>query len=42
VDYLDKQPKLGSQKKKPLGRPRCGWVDNMKMGFTDVGWGGIN
>jgi hypothetical protein len=22
-----------------LGRPRCRWVDNIKMGLRDIGWG---
>jgi hypothetical protein len=25
--------------KKPLGRPRHGWVDNIKMDLVEVGWG---
>jgi hypothetical protein len=25
--------------KPPLGRPRCRWVDNIKMDFLDIGWG---
>jgi hypothetical protein len=31
---------LESQKeKRPLGRPKCRWVDNIKM---EIGWGGID
>jgi len=26
--------------KKPLGRPRCGWEDNIKIDVQDVGCGG--
>jgi hypothetical protein len=26
--------------KRPLGRPRCRWVDNIKMDLTQKGWGG--
>jgi hypothetical protein len=26
--------------RKPLGRPRLGWEDNIKMNLWDVGWGG--
>jgi hypothetical protein len=26
----------------PLGRPRRKWKDNIKMGFREIGWGGIN
>jgi hypothetical protein len=27
--------------KRPLGRPRCRWVDNIKMDLREIGWGGI-
>jgi hypothetical protein len=27
--------------KRPLGRPRRGWVDDIKMDLRDVGWGDI-
>jgi hypothetical protein len=23
---------------RPLGRPRCWWVDNIRMDFGEVGW----
>jgi hypothetical protein len=26
----------------PLGRPRRRWVDNIKMGLLEIGWGGID
>jgi hypothetical protein len=26
--------------KRPLGRPRRRWVDNIKMDFREVGWDG--
>jgi hypothetical protein len=26
--------------KRPLGRPRCRWVDNIKMDLTEIGWEG--
>jgi hypothetical protein len=29
-----------SEGKRPLGRSRCRWVDNINMGFVDVVWGG--
>jgi hypothetical protein len=34
----------GSQKKRPLGRPRRTrrWVGNVKMDFREIGWGGMN
>ena len=25
--------------KRPLGRPRCRWEDNIKMDLQTVGWG---
>jgi hypothetical protein len=28
--------------KKPPGRPTCRWVDNMKMDFLEIGWGGMD
>jgi hypothetical protein len=28
--------------KRPLGRPRRGWVGNIKMDFREIGWGGMN
>jgi hypothetical protein len=27
--------------KRPLARPRCRWVDNIKMGFRGIGLDGI-
>jgi hypothetical protein len=26
--------------KRPLGRPRCRWVNNIKMDLIEVGWNG--
>jgi hypothetical protein len=26
----------------PLGRPRRGWVDNIRMDLGEVGWGDVN
>jgi len=28
--------------KRQIGRPRCRWVDNIKMGLQEVGWGGTD
>jgi hypothetical protein len=28
--------------KRPIGRPRCRWVDNIKMNHRDIGRGGMN
>jgi transposase len=28
--------------KKPLGRPRCRWVDNIKTGLREIGWDGMD
>jgi hypothetical protein len=27
--------------KRPLGRPRRRWVDNIRMGLREVGWGDV-
>jgi hypothetical protein len=27
--------------KRPLGRPRCRWEDNIKMDFQEMGCGGM-
>ena len=29
------------QGKRPLGRPRRRWEDNIKMDLHEVGWGGV-
>jgi hypothetical protein len=28
--------------KRPLGRPRCRWMDNIKMYLREIGWGGMD
>jgi hypothetical protein len=28
--------------KRPLGRPRCRWEDNIKIDFTEIGWSIMN
>jgi hypothetical protein len=28
--------------KRPLGRPRRRWVNNIKLDFRDIGWGGMD
>jgi hypothetical protein len=28
--------------KRPLGRPRRKWVDNIKMGLLEIGWGDVH
>jgi hypothetical protein len=28
--------------KRPVGRPRCKWVHNIKMNLGDVEWGGVD
>jgi hypothetical protein len=28
--------------KRPLGRTRCRWDDNMKMDIREEGWGGMD
>jgi hypothetical protein len=29
------------ERKRPLGRPRRRWVDNIKMVLRETGWGGM-
>jgi hypothetical protein len=28
--------------KRPLGRPRCRWVDNIRVYLGEVGWGDVD
>jgi hypothetical protein len=28
--------------KRPLGRPRRRWVDNIRMDLGEIGWGGVD
>jgi hypothetical protein len=28
--------------KRPLGRPRCRWEDNIRMDLREAGWGGMD
>jgi hypothetical protein len=30
------------ERKRPLGRPRRRWVDNIKIDLTEIGWDGID
>jgi hypothetical protein len=30
-----------SEGRRPLGRPRRRWVDNIKMDLLEIGWGGV-
>jgi hypothetical protein len=29
-------------RKTPLGRPRCRWVDNIKIDLGKIGWGDVD
>jgi hypothetical protein len=31
-----------TKRKRPLGRPRCKWEDNIKMEHRKIGWGGVD
>jgi hypothetical protein len=34
---------VGKQEgRRPLGRPKCRWVDNFKMDLREIGWDGTN
>jgi hypothetical protein len=28
--------------KRPVGRPRCRWFDNIRMDLREVGWGDVD
>jgi hypothetical protein len=28
--------------RRPLGRPRCRWLDNIRMDLVEVGWGDVD
>jgi hypothetical protein len=30
------------EEKRPIGRPRGMWEDNIKMDFREIGWGGTD
>jgi hypothetical protein len=30
------------ERKRPLRRPRCVWVDNIKMDLREIGWDGMD
>jgi hypothetical protein len=30
------------ERKRPLGRPRCRWVDNIKMDLREIGCDGVD
>jgi hypothetical protein len=30
------------EEKRPLGRPRCRWVNNIKMDLREIGWDGMD
>jgi hypothetical protein len=30
------------ERKRPLGRPRRRWIDNIKMDLLEIGWGGVD
>jgi hypothetical protein len=31
-----------TERKRPLGRPRRRWVDNIKMDLKEIGWDGMD
>jgi hypothetical protein len=33
---------IKSEGKRPLGKPRHRWVDNIKMDLGDIEWGGVD
>jgi hypothetical protein len=37
IEYYGK-----ARRKRPLGRPRRRWVDNIKMDLREIGWDGMD
>jgi hypothetical protein len=33
---------VNPEEKRPLGRPRRGWVDNIKIYLREIEWGGVD
>jgi predicted small integral membrane protein len=34
---------VGKQEgRRPVGRPRCRWLDNIRMGLVEAGWGDVD
>jgi hypothetical protein len=31
-----------SEGRRPLGRPRCRWLDNIRTDLVEVGWGDVD
>jgi hypothetical protein len=31
-----------SEGMRPLGRPRCKWVDNIRLDLGEIGWDGVD
>jgi len=42
ADNKDEGIEFMSEGKRPLGRPRRRWEDNIKMDFREVGCGGVD
>jgi hypothetical protein len=43
LDFPPYRIMLGNPEgKRPLGRPRCRWVDNIKMDVRETGWDGMD
>jgi hypothetical protein len=43
IGYMvDKSNAHRKEGKRPLGRLRRRWVDNIKLDLRDIGWGGMN
>jgi hypothetical protein len=33
---------VGNAGERPLGRPRCRWVDNIETDLREIGWDGMD
>jgi hypothetical protein len=40
IFFINMHSRFLPEGKRPLGRPRCRWVDNIKMDLREIGWDG--
>jgi hypothetical protein len=40
--HVARMGEMRKEGKRPLGRPRCRWVDNIKRDLGEVGWGDVD
>jgi hypothetical protein len=43
TDYFQNhRTKINPEGKRPLGRPKSGWVDNIQMDLSEIRWDGMD